>query len=423
MSSTFCRPAQEHLFISSQGYLAPCCFIKDAKDRLSDIDDPIDWFYNNSSQTQLRDNLNSGQADTRCAVCWVNESKGKWSLRTNDNGKNYAPEPPNLKLLHIVGGRLCNLACRMCYADLSSLVQMEQRPWELSKTEGKNYNWIDQETNINKLVKLANLHSLQELQLQGGEPQLIRGFQAMLEQIPDDRKRKLQVQVTSNATIFNEKFWREIAKFENIIIGLSIDAIGDRYNAIRYHGEWSTTEKNFREICKYLSMNRKYGFSLNLNIVHQLANLDQSTLLSNFIQKTNNTFDKCRAYYTLMPIGDNPCWDLNNVPVEILEKQLGLMLNNTRLEKEYTRNISNAIKYNQFKTKHAQEVLKREKWFKQTRGINLWNTRPDWWMIYKKHAEPKGVAHKAKDNVIGERIKAENLSNTLKNFLPHNKDG
>ena len=35
MSSTFCRPAQEHLFISSQGYLAPCCFIKDAKDRLS----------------------------------------------------------------------------------------------------------------------------------------------------------------------------------------------------------------------------------------------------------------------------------------------------------------------------------------------------------------------------------------------------
>ena len=124
-----------------------------------------------------------------------------------------------------------------------------------------------------------------------------------------------------------------------------------------------------------------------------------------------------------MPIGDNPCWDLNNVPVEILEKQLGLMLNNTRLEKEYTRNISNAIKYNQFKTKHAQEVLKREKWFKQTRGINLWNTRPDWWMIYKKHAEPKGVAHKAKDNVIGERIKAENLSNTLKNFLPHNKDG
>ena len=44
-------------------------------------------------------------------------------------------------------------------------------------------------------------------------------------------------------------------------------------------------------------------------------------------------------------------------------------------------------------------------------------------MIYKKHAKPKGVAHEAKDNVIGERIKAENLSDTLKNFLPHNKDG
>ena len=53
--STYCRPAQEHLFISSQGYLSPCCFIKDAKDRLPDIEDPIDWFYNDNAQKNLRD--------------------------------------------------------------------------------------------------------------------------------------------------------------------------------------------------------------------------------------------------------------------------------------------------------------------------------------------------------------------------------
>ena len=55
--STYCRPAQEHLFISSQGYLSPCCFIKDAKDRLPDIEDLIDWFYNDNAQKNLRDTL------------------------------------------------------------------------------------------------------------------------------------------------------------------------------------------------------------------------------------------------------------------------------------------------------------------------------------------------------------------------------
>ena len=382
--STYCRPAQEHLFISSQGYLSPCCFIKDAKDRLPDIEDPIDWFYNDNAQKNLRDTLNNGIKNSRCSVCWVNESKGKWSLRINDNGPNYQPTAPNLKLLHIVGGRLCNLACRMCYADLSSMIQMEERPWELSHAEGKNYNWIDDPVNVDKLIKLANIDTLEELQLQGGEPQLIRGFQSMLEQIPDDVKAKLQVQVTSNATVFNEKFWQQISKFKNIIIGLSIDAIGNRYDAIRYPGNWITTEKNFRAICKFLSSNRDRGYSLNMNIVQQLSNLDQHRLLSDWIDKTNTLYPKCNAYYTMMPVGDNPCWDLNNVPISILEKELPLILNNTRLEKEYTNNIQAAIKHNSFNKRHAKEVIRREKWFKEKRGLNLWSTRPDWWMEYTK---------------------------------------
>ena len=71
----------------------------------------------------------------------------------------------------------------MCYADLSSMVQMEERPWELSQPNEQNYNWIDQKENIHKLINLANTDTLQEIQLQGGEPQLIKGFTSIITEI------------------------------------------------------------------------------------------------------------------------------------------------------------------------------------------------------------------------------------------------
>ena len=384
MNNTFCKPAQEHLFISSQGHLAPCCFIKDATDRLQDVEDPLDWFYNHPSQHKLRQNLNSNVADGRCSHCWINEAQGKWSLRVNENGNNYLGSKPNLKLLHIVGGRLCNLACKMCYADLSSMVQMEQRPWELSYPDEQNYNWIDQQDNIAKLIKLANTDTLQEIQLQGGEPQLIKGFIDVLQSIPLERKQEMQVQITTNGTVFNERFWKHIKDFKHVIIGLSIDATDERYQLIRYHGSWNVTEKNTKKLFNYLAQTRQAGFSLNMNIVQQLSNLDQATRLTQFMETLSKAHPRLYSSYTLMPVGDNECWDLHNIPLSILEQAYNNIHPNSKLEKEWKTNIGKAIDKNNFKTKFASEVLDREKWFKAKHGKCLWHERPDWEQTYEK---------------------------------------
>lgn len=385
VNNTICKPAQEHLFISSQGYLAPCCFIKDASTRLQDVQDPVTWFYQNDTQYHLRQNLNNKIKDSRCSECWQKESEGKWSLRTNENGDNYQGSQPSLRLLHIVGGRLCNLACRMCYADLSSMVQQEQRPWELSHADGSAYNWIDYGDNIKKLIQLANVDTLQELQLQGGEPQLIKGFVKLLENIPDSRKAQLQVQVTSNATLFNEQFWQQIYKFDRVIIGLSIDAVASRYNTIRYKGDWTETERSVKQICNYLAKNRQHNFSMNMNVVQQLGNVDQGNHLDNFLDTLNKTHHKLKTNFTIMPIGHNPCWDLHNVPKEILQKEYNLIYDNSHFAKVFKTNILTAINNNTFEPKHAKAVVDREDWFKTKYNKCLWQERPDWKQIYEKN--------------------------------------
>ena len=384
MNNTFCKPAQEHLFISSQGHLAPCCFIKDANERLQDVTDPLDWFYSHASQNKLRNNLNNNVSDPRCSHCWINEAQGKWSLRSNENGPHYQGSQPNLRLLHIVGGRLCNLACKMCYADLSSMVQMEERPWELSQPNEQNYNWIDQKENIHKLINLANTDTLQEIQLQGGEPQLIKGFTDVLEAIPYVRKQQMQIQVTTNGTVFNERFWKHIKDFKHVIIGLSIDATDERYQLIRYHGSWTVTEKNTKKLFNYLAQTRQAGFSLNMNIVQQLSNLDQATRLTQFMETLSKAHPRLYSSYTLMPVGDNECWDLHNIPLSILQQSYDNINANSKLEKEWKTNIGKAIEKNNFKTKFASQVLDREKWFKAKHGKCLWHERPDWQRTYEK---------------------------------------
>ena len=119
MSNTYCRAAQEQLFITEKGKMQPCCYVEGSDNRnpdfvssrLFNVKDPIDWFYNNQNQQRLRDNLNGVVKDKRCDVCWKSESFSRESFRTRIN-QSYKLSAPKLKILHITGGRLCNLACK-----------------------------------------------------------------------------------------------------------------------------------------------------------------------------------------------------------------------------------------------------------------------------------------------------------------------
>ena len=164
--NTLCKAAFGDILLDANGDVLPCCFIKRNSNNLKikDVDNLNDWFFNNKELISLRENLSTNIKDNKCNVCWKAEAEKKWTLRTS---QEYKLQPPKAKLLHITGGRLCNLACRMCGPSLSSKIQTENRSWQNVKEQDHNYNWIDDENNVAKIVELINNQDIEHMQLQG----------------------------------------------------------------------------------------------------------------------------------------------------------------------------------------------------------------------------------------------------------------
>lgn len=385
--NTNCKAAFNDIYIDEDGEILPCCFIKKSKSNEKNIDNFAkikDWFNHDVDIKSLRHNLSNGIKDNRCDHCWQAEAENKWTLRS---AHPFDSTKVEAKLLHITGGKLCNMACRMCRPSLSSMIDAENRPWV--KSTYSNYNWIDDPEQSKKLIEFINSENITNIQLQGGEPQIIKGFVSILEGVEPVKKSAIDLQVTTNASVFNEKFWQEAVKFNRVTAGISVDAIGSRYEIIRYHGNWNTVQKNCDQILQYLWEHRidpGPNPALNLNIVIQLSNVDQGNELNNFYQGLVNKFKGISCTYTMAhvndPDPDNP-WDLMNIPLKILD---GLMIikQDSKLVRQWQDSIEFAKQNNRYSSKHKVKVLEREKYFKQVHGKNLWNERPDWLEIYSE---------------------------------------
>lgn len=385
--NTNCKAAFNDILIDANGEILPCCFIKRSKSKEKHIDKFArikDWFSHDADIKTLRHNLSNGIKDKRCNYCWQSEAENKWTLRS---AHPFDGNKAESKLLHITGGKLCNLACRMCGPDLSSMIDAENRPWVQSTYS--NYNWIDDPNQSKKIIEFINSENITNIQLQGGEPQIMKGFVSILAGIETVKKSAIDLQVTTNASVFNEKFWQQAVKFNRVTAGISVDAVGSRYEIIRYHGKWNTVQKNCDQLLHYLWEHRIDPGptpALNLNIVTQLSNVDQGNELNNFYQGLVDKFNGILCTYTIAHIGDpdpaNP-WDLMNIPPKLLNG-LPIIKQDSKLARQWQDSIEFAKQNNRYNSKHRVKVLEREKYFKQVHGKNLWDERPDWLEIYSE---------------------------------------
>jgi hypothetical protein len=385
--NTNCKAAFNDILLDEKGEILPCCYIKRSPDKEKNIDhftNIKDWFGHDADIKTLRHNLSNGIKDTRCNHCWQAEAENKWTLRS---AHPFDSTKAEAKLLHITGGKLCNMACRMCGPDLSSMINAENRPW--LQSNNSNYNWIDDPKQSKKIIEFINSENITNIQLQGGEPQIMKGFVSILEGIETSKKSAMDLQVTTNASVFNEKFWQQAVKFNRVTAGISIDAVGSRYEIIRYHGKWNTVRENCDQILEYIwehRINPGPNPALNLNIVTQLSNVDQGNEMNNFYQGLVEKFNGISCNYTMAHVYDsdpvNP-WDLMNIPSKILEG-LPIIKQDSKLAEQWHGNIEFARNNNRYNTKHRERVLAREKYFKQVHGKNLWDQRPDWLEIYSE---------------------------------------
>ena len=228
---------------------APCC--------LYQSDDPkhtFEEYWNGDELQSVRRQMLEGRKPSGCWKCYNDERLGKKSMRQSVNESRLEPhykllqksssdlKPLQVKLL---AGASCNLACRMCVSHVSSKVH---KVWEAIGLPLKDPYKYDHESE--KIIR-DNAESVRYIDLMGGEPFYNKRVQELIEWLVENNHAEhITVYVTTNAMLIDDKLVENLKHFENVIVIVSLDAVGKKHEYIRPGANWATIVSNIEKLQK-----------------------------------------------------------------------------------------------------------------------------------------------------------------------------
>ena len=242
-SKPFCKAPWVNLHYHGTLGIAPCCEWRG------------DYFYGNidafnSSKTleDIKKRMYEGNVSKTCSECIGVEESGVRSSRQSYEEYDMSA---GVQLLDYRPSNSCNLMCRMCNAESSSLIAKEQNII---------INVLDTE-DVNKL----ELDKLVRIKILGGEPSVdvkCREFLDKLSKINSD----VEIDVTTNTTNVSKKWFDLLKKFDNIYLQLSVDGAGVTQDYIRTLSKWEEISNNL-DIYE-----REFGDRMSLHMTAQMYN-------------------------------------------------------------------------------------------------------------------------------------------------------
>jgi len=244
----FCPLPWTSFYLWPNGEIDNCCI---STNKLGNIrNSSLDEILNGPKAIKIKSDMLNGISPDGCKRCYPNqlttdEDNFNYSVTTRAHAlndfKNYNtdlfndPTKFNYQYADLRFRNTCNFACVYCGPDLSS-------SWA---SEMNVVNHISDEK-INQLYKyfLDNIHSIKIAYLAGGEPLLIKENLKLLEELhkvnPD-----CVVRVNTNLSkIKNNQIFEQLLKFKNCQWVVSADDSHERYNYIRYGGDWNVFYEN-----------------------------------------------------------------------------------------------------------------------------------------------------------------------------------
>lgn len=196
--------------------------------------------------------MKAGQKPAGCWKCYNDEDLGKKSMRQSVNESRLMPhaslldqEHTKLKPLQVklLAGASCNLACRMCVSHVSSKVH---KVWESIGLPLKDPYRYDQDSE--NIIK-QNADSVRYIDLMGGEPFYNKRVQNLIQWLVDgNHAHHITVYVTTNAMLLNDRLISNLKQFENVVVIVSLDAVGKKHEYIRPGAIWETIVFNIEKL-------------------------------------------------------------------------------------------------------------------------------------------------------------------------------
>jgi len=248
----FCFAPWTTISTDVQGSIRPCCRYDQPKAQInypmpSLKNTDLNEAWNSKEMQNLRQAFIDGVEPIECSWCWAEEKVGihsfreRYEKRAKDLQKtdlDLIADPPRIYDLKL--SNTCNLKCRMCGPQASSLI---------AKEENRNIPYLYS----SKIIDTVNediffggwLPYMKELELTGGEPFFSTENKKLLQRIGESEYAKnIQILITTNGMFYDKKTLDTLTKFKKVIISFSIDDVGSRLTYQRGGADWEKIQGN-----------------------------------------------------------------------------------------------------------------------------------------------------------------------------------
>jgi MoaA/NifB/PqqE/SkfB family radical SAM enzyme len=310
-----------HQFIG-QNFTKPCCDFTESSTLT-----PLQY-WNSKELATVRTELENGMWPKGCSSCKYQEKNNQISLRQRSLNEYSIPDTPNVEYVDLRLSNKCNFACRSCEPIFSSRISKESNAHNLKDYYGYSLdkNYVEHTEQISNDIK-EMIPKIKKLMFTGGEPTYIKQFYDIL----DTCDTNINLLITTNASMIDDKFLEYAKRFHNLHITLSIDAVGKSAEYIRYGSIWKTIDQNIQKI---LSLK----CSVMYNTVLSAYSVPYVESLVDYIIKNEQDAYGADMYICNYPQHLNPCVlpkEFRNYLTEQLNRSIVKLSNSKRAEDYY----------------------------------------------------------------------------------------
>ena len=250
--SIFCPLPFAHTAIATTGEYQICCQHKTPPQHKININQhPISEWYKSAYLIEIKNSFLQNHKHDGCKSCWDQEKNNYASYRQRilQEYKILKADKNTDKLItvEIQLGNLCNLTCLMCNENSSSAILSENIKLGINKVKQKDFTWND--ISFDYLYEIL-LSGPKIVNIRGGEPLYNKKLLKLIEDLPKEICSTIILHITTNATVWDQRWTDAIKKFRLVRFMFSVDAVGELYEYIRFPGNWKTTSTNIKEIMK-----------------------------------------------------------------------------------------------------------------------------------------------------------------------------
>jgi sulfatase maturation enzyme AslB (radical SAM superfamily) len=410
MNDFFCPLPWISTSVRSDGVLRVCCHSNQGpkKGELDWSVDDIDGSRNSPRLMKIRKQILSKKWPEDCIRCKKESEsgirtrfqyEGAWwedtinykkasELTSNDGSINELDFP--LIYYDMRFGNFCNLRCRYCSVYSSSA---------FGSIAG-DYHWFERDEFWEHLKR--NINNIKVFHIEGGEPLLIPEYYKFMELAVElNLAKNIKIESTTNLNTIPAKAWNLWKEFKEVRLGVSVDAIGKRFDYIRYPSKWKTVSQNI-EILDNAEGNFVVWFATTISTLNiwYLPELMMWKIRNGFNRFSNNSR---RPFFSDHPIHTPKYYNIKSLPsitkryvtdhllfsIQEIDKAADEFESNEKMRDAYKKSVRNLfdsyINYmNQesFSDHHRKFIFFSDK-LDQKRKQSMKEHMPEWYEILR----------------------------------------